>query len=142
MAPIFAPQLILGFAFSWGVLLADAVLNGNISTSTIIMYFATVAWVVTYDSIYAYQDYEDDKKVGIYSTALLMGEKPMPYIYILYAILALGLFFSGINIIFLLVAFLYVFLCLRNLNYKDTPSCFNFFKQNVYFAIIIWLGYL
>lgn len=31
------------------------------------------AWTVVYDTIYAHQDTEDDKKLGLRSTALLLG---------------------------------------------------------------------
>ncbi|MTH58912.1 4-hydroxybenzoate octaprenyltransferase [Paracoccus litorisediminis] len=67
------PQLFLGLAFNWGVLLAWAAHMGNIAPAPVLAYLAGIAWTIFYDTIYAHQDAEDDALIGVKSTARLFG---------------------------------------------------------------------
>jgi len=67
------PQLFLGLAFNWGVLLASAAHAGVIGLSAVLLYGAGIAWTLFYDTIYAHQDREDDALIGVRSTARLFG---------------------------------------------------------------------
>ncbi|WP_170506942.1 4-hydroxybenzoate octaprenyltransferase [Ruegeria arenilitoris] len=67
------PQVFLGLAFNWGILLAWAAHTGTVSAPAIILYLAGIAWTLFYDTIYAHQDAEDDELIGIKSTARLFG---------------------------------------------------------------------
>ena len=69
------PQVFLGLAFNWGILVGYSASKSYISLSAYILYAAGVFWTLFYDTIYALQDVDDDKKVGIKSTALLFGKK-------------------------------------------------------------------
>jgi 4-hydroxybenzoate polyprenyltransferase len=68
------PQLVLGLAFGWGVVMAWASVRGTVETPAWLLYAATVCWAVAYDTIYAMQDRDDDARIGLYSSALLFGE--------------------------------------------------------------------
>lgn len=67
------PQLILGCVFSWGVIMAfpafdvDVLSSPESATAAGYLYFSCVAWTMSYDTIYAAQDIEDDAKAGIKS---------------------------------------------------------------------------
>ena len=67
------PQLFLGLAFNWGVLLAWAAHTGGIAWPPVLAWFAGIAWTIYYDTIYAHQDAEDDALIGVKSTARLFG---------------------------------------------------------------------
>ncbi len=69
------PQIVLGLAFSWGALMGWAAAFGSLSLAPILLYAASVAWVVGYDTIYALQDIEDDEIAGIKSSARFFGER-------------------------------------------------------------------
>jgi 4-hydroxybenzoate polyprenyltransferase len=69
------PQIVLGLAFSWGALMGWAAVFGSLSLAPILLYLASVAWVVGYDTIYALQDIEDDEIAGIKSSARFFGER-------------------------------------------------------------------
>ena len=69
------PQVFLGIAFNWGILLAFAAHTGTVTLATIIMYLGAIFWTLFYDTIYAHQDREDDALIGVKSTARLFGEK-------------------------------------------------------------------
>ncbi|ALB62600.1 4-hydroxybenzoate polyprenyltransferase [Cronobacter condimenti 1330] len=68
------PQAILGAAFNWGMLMAWTQINGTVPAGALLMWLGTVAWQIAYDTAYAYADAQDDKRIGLKSTALLFGE--------------------------------------------------------------------
>ncbi|MDD3371402.1 MAG: 4-hydroxybenzoate octaprenyltransferase, partial [Alphaproteobacteria bacterium] len=80
------PQLFLGLAFNWGVLMAGTATQGFLDLTHILAYLAGVSWTLAYDTIYAHQDKRDDVAMGIKSTALLFGEKSVRWIALFYAI--------------------------------------------------------
>ncbi len=74
------PQVFLGLAFNWGALLAWTAHSGKLEAPAVVLYFAGIAWTLFYDTIYAYQDAEDDALIGVKSTARLFGENPGPWL--------------------------------------------------------------
>lgn len=69
----YLPQLMLGFTFNFGVLMAFTAVQNKISLIAIFLYFITIIWTVVYDTMYAMVDREDDLKIGVKSTAILFG---------------------------------------------------------------------
>jgi 4-hydroxybenzoate polyprenyltransferase len=74
------PQVFLGLAFNWGVLLAFAAHAGRLAPAAFLLYAAGIAWTLFYDTIYAHQDREDDALIGVKSTARLFGEDTKPWL--------------------------------------------------------------
>ncbi|MFZ4833314.1 4-hydroxybenzoate octaprenyltransferase [Rouxiella sp. Mn2063] len=74
------PQVPLGAAFNWGMLMAWADTQGMVPLGAIIMWAGAVAWQVGYDSIYAYVDVTDDAKLKLRSTAILFGARGREWI--------------------------------------------------------------
>lgn len=68
------PQVFLGLAFNWGVLLAYAAHLGRVDAAPVLAWAAGIAWTIFYDTIYAHQDAEDDALIGVKSTARLFGD--------------------------------------------------------------------
>ena len=68
------PQFVLGAAFGWGIPMALAAQTGNIPELAWLVFGTAMIWAVIYDTFYAMVDREDDKKVGVKSTAILFGE--------------------------------------------------------------------
>ena len=68
------PQVVLGLAFSWGALVGWAAQTASLGLPALLLYLACVAWIVGYDTIYAYQDLEDDALAGVGSTAQVLGD--------------------------------------------------------------------
>ena len=64
------PQLVLGIAFNIGVLVGYSAIYKTISNSAFAFYIAGIYWTMFYDTIYATADLEDDKRLGINSTAV------------------------------------------------------------------------
>ncbi|WP_238941242.1 4-hydroxybenzoate octaprenyltransferase [Jannaschia sp. Os4] len=67
------PQMFLGLAFNWGALLAWAAQAGQVPLAALLLYASGIAWTLFYDTIYAFQDIEDDATIGVRSTARLFG---------------------------------------------------------------------
>ena len=69
------PQFFLGLVFNWGVLITSVEIFGKIKLDYCLLYIACVFWTLSYDTIYAYQDKEDDISSNVKSTAVLLGER-------------------------------------------------------------------
>mmetsp|Transcript_14795 Transcript_14795/g.17339 ORF Transcript_14795/g.17339 Transcript_14795/m.17339 type:complete len:395 (-) Transcript_14795:1500-2684(-) len=73
------PQVVLGLTFNWGALLGWAAVKGSLDYSVVLpLYASGVSWTLMYDTLYAHQDKADDKKLGLKSTALTLGEWSRP----------------------------------------------------------------
>ena len=66
------PQVFLGLAFNWGILLLFVAHTGSLSWPIIALYFSGIFWTLFYDTIYAYQDSQDDLLIGVKSTTKKM----------------------------------------------------------------------
>ncbi|KAJ5653481.1 hypothetical protein N7490_000484 [Penicillium lividum] len=70
------PQVVLGFAFSWGAIMGfpalgvDLLVNPDALLAAGALYSSCIAWTVLYDMIYAHMDIKDDVAAGIKSIAL------------------------------------------------------------------------
>jgi len=67
------PQVVLGAAFSWGLLMAFTSNGGTLPAAAWLLFAGSVFWIVAYDTEYAMVDRDDDVRVGIRSTAILFG---------------------------------------------------------------------
>jgi 4-hydroxybenzoate polyprenyltransferase len=70
---IHLPQAALGIAFGWGTIMAWAASRGRIESAAWLTFAATICWAVAYDTIYALQDMDDDRRIGVKSSALYFG---------------------------------------------------------------------
>lgn len=67
------PQVHLGAAFGWAVPMAFAAQLGHVPAIAWLIFLAAVIWASIYDTEYAMVDRDDDLKIGIKSTAVLLG---------------------------------------------------------------------
>ena len=58
------PQFVLGLAFNWGILVGWSSVMGSLSMTVLPLYVSGVCWTLVYDTIYGYQDRQDDLKIG------------------------------------------------------------------------------
>ncbi len=85
------PQAWLGLTFNWGVLLGWAAVTGGLGPPALLLYAAGIAWTLGYDTIYAHQDKDDDALIGVKSSALWLGRRTKPALWLFYGV-ALALF--------------------------------------------------
>ena len=131
------PQIVLGFAFSYGALMGWPAAFGRLDWPTLVLYAGSICWVIAYDTIYAHQDREDDLTIGIKSTALLFGENTRPMLASFYAgavvlIGAAGLMAHGGAIFLIGLAGFAAHLAwqVTRLNIDDPAHCLMLFKSN------------
>lgn len=68
------PQLVLSLAWGFAVLISWTAVTARIEPVTWLLWGATVAWTLGFDTGYAMSDREDDLKVGINSSAIFFGK--------------------------------------------------------------------
>jgi 4-hydroxybenzoate polyprenyltransferase len=141
------PQIVLGFAFSWGALMGWAATFGRLDVAPLVLYAGAIAWVIGYDTIYAHQDREDDALIGIKSTALLFGDRTKPVLAIFYGIAAVLIGLAGARtgagaVFFLgLTAFAaHLGWQIARLDIRDPGLCLALFKSNRDAGLILFAG--
>ena len=82
------PQFVLGLAFSWGGLMGWSAVFGRLDAPAYLIYAASIAWTVGYDTIYAMQDLEDDVIAGIRSSARYFGDHTREAVALCFALAA------------------------------------------------------
>ena len=141
------PQIILGIAFSWGILMAFTATLKDIPPIAFLLFIANVLWTVAYDTQYAMVDREYDLQAGVKSTAILFGYADRIIIAILQISFILTLALVAIHLQF--GAFFYASICIASLfliyqQYliKDRlpDLCFKAFLNNSWVGAIIFLG--
>ena len=78
------PQVFLGIALGWGGALAWSAFHNTIGLPAILIFTANIFWSTAYDTVYALMDKEDDIKIGVKSTAILLGKHVYTALYLLY----------------------------------------------------------
>ncbi|NEP84623.1 MAG: 4-hydroxybenzoate solanesyltransferase [Okeania sp. SIO3B3] len=68
------PQLVLSIAWGFAVLISWSAAVGELDTATWILWGATIVWTLGFDTVYAMSDREDDRLLGVNSSALFFGE--------------------------------------------------------------------
>jgi 4-hydroxybenzoate polyprenyltransferase len=68
------PQLVLACCWGFAVLIPWATASGELAgTALALTWFATLCWTFGFDTVYAMSDREDDRRVGVRSSALTLG---------------------------------------------------------------------
>ena len=77
------PQLFLGLNFNWGALIGWTAVTGALAWPPLLLYLGGIFWTLGYDTIYAHQDKEDDARIGVKSSALALGDRTRPFLFVL-----------------------------------------------------------
>ena len=67
------PQAVLGVAFSFGIPMAFAAVQGGVPALAWWLLLGNLFWVIAYDTEYAMVDRDDDLKIGIRTSAITLG---------------------------------------------------------------------
>ncbi|MDA0939194.1 MAG: 4-hydroxybenzoate octaprenyltransferase [Proteobacteria bacterium] len=140
----YLPQIFLGFTYNIGIFIAWFTIEDSMEWQPIILYLASVAWTIGYDTIYAYQDYECDKAHNIKSLAVKLKEKGSLFIWKAYQFTAIMICICGIHynmnyVFYLIIAFASYQLYSQSekLDIHDKESCAKIFASNKSFALIV-----
>ena len=116
-----APQFFLGITFGSGTLISYSLVSTSFSLSILLLFIGTVLWIISFDTIYALEDIEDDKLIGINSTPILWDDKAI----IISKILHL-LFYFSLLLIFYINQFSPLFLAILLLLF-----CIYFYQNSL-----------
>lgn len=144
---ISAPQLVLGVAFSWGVPMAYAALSDFSDPSLWILWPLTFLWVVVYDTVYAMVDRDDDEKIGVPSTAILLGRRDVPFVILGHAVYLAGMFglgwWAGLGPAYFAGWIGAAGCAIRQawlIRGRDRMRCFRAFKNNSLLGFLLFAG--
>ena len=141
------PQAFLGIAFSFGIPMAFAAVQGLLPTIGWWLFGANFFWVVAYDTEYAMVDREDDRKLGLRTSAIAFGRFDVLAVmlcYTVYLALLTGighvagfgpLFFIGVLIASVIA--LWHFTMIRK---RERAGCFRAFLGNHWLGLAIFAG--
>ena len=68
------PQVYLGMAFGWAIPMAFAAQLNTVPLVAWLLFVANILWSTIYDTFYAMADRDDDRLIGVKSTAILFGD--------------------------------------------------------------------
>jgi 4-hydroxybenzoate polyprenyltransferase len=143
----YLPQVVLGAAFSWGLIMAFASVQNQVPQPAWLLFAASLLWIVAYDTQYAMVDRDDDVQVGIKSTAILFGaaDRAMVGVLQLGALLTLALlgahldlgawYFAGL----LAAAGLFGYQQYL-IRHRDRDRCFKAFLNNMWVGFALFAG--
>ncbi len=139
------PQLVLSLAWGFAVLISWTAVTAKIEPVTWLLWGATVAWTLGFDTGYALSDREDDLQVGINSSAILFGKYTPQAIGIFYFLTAALLFFLGRELALSLVFWFSLSLSAAGWLWQYLTLSQPEIPQSVYGKILgqnVWLGFI
>jgi len=144
------PQLFLGVTFNYGLILGWTSISDQIDIVPLIFYLGAIFWTLGYDTIYGFQDINDDEIIGVKSTSIRFKGSAKIFIIICYLSLFFSLLVGGLIMNFNLIYFLFLvipvthlfYYQVNNFNSKNPNSCFKIFKSNNYLGIIVFCNIL
>ncbi len=80
------PQAVLGVAFSFGIPMAFAAVQGEVPALAWALLLGNLCWVIAYDTEYAMVDRDDDLKIGIKTSAITLGRYDVLGVMLFYAL--------------------------------------------------------
>ena len=141
------PQAVLGVAFSFGIPMAFAAVQGQVPASAWWLLLGNGFWVLAYDTEYAMVDRDDDLKVGIKTSAITLGRFDVAGVMLFYAAYlvvwaAVGMnlsmgwpYFAGLVVAALVAC--WHFTLIRG---RSREGCFRAFRLNHWLGLAVFAG--
>lgn len=141
------PQAWLGIAFGFSIPMAYAAQNAKILPVAWVLMIANMFWAIAYDTEYAMVDREDDRRLGLKSSAILLGRYDVIGVvlsHVIFLVLMVGigawywmgaLYFAGI-----LVAAVLVRYQVSLIHTRTREGCFKAFLNNNWVGCALFVG--
>jgi 4-hydroxybenzoate polyprenyltransferase len=141
------PQAWLGIAFGFSIPMAYAAQTGSVPGIAWVLMIANMFWSVAYDTEYAMVDRNDDMRLGLKSSAILLGRYDVAGVLtsqglFLTVMLAVGLWHSMglVYYVSLSIALALVMQQYKLIRTRDRESCFKAFLNNNRVGCAIFIG--
>ena len=142
-----SPQVILGLTFSWSIPMAYVACGTEFNLSMFFLWVGVLIWIVVYDTFYALVDIDDDLKTGVFSTAILFGDKvsfitslSQIIVLLVWAYLGTILEMSLIYFLMLMVVLLLFYRQQLLISAREKKDCFRAFNESWYVGFFHFLG--
>lgn len=141
------PQAWLGIAFGFSIPMAFAAQHGSLMTVAWVLMIANMFWAIAYDTEYAMVDRDDDVKLGLKSSAILLGRHDVLGVMVAHALFLLvmagvgyerqlgALYFAGLVVAAGLAGYQY-----RLIRGRGREGCFKAFLNNNWLGFAIFAG--
>lgn len=141
------PQAWLGIAFGFSIPMAFAAQHGSLMTVAWVLMIANMFWAIAYDTEYAMVDRDDDVKLGLKSSAILLGRHDVLGVMVAHALFLLvmagvgyerqlgALYFAGLLVAAGLAGYQY-----RLIRRRGREGCFKAFLNNNWLGFAIFAG--
>ena len=141
------PQAWLGIAFGFSIPMAYAAQYGKLVPVAWVLMIANMFWAIAYDTQYAMVDREDDKRLGLKSSAILLGRYDVAGVMACHTIflvmmVAIGawqfmglLYYLGILVAAGCVGYQY-----QLIGTRERDACFKAFLNNTWVGCAIFVG--
>lgn len=143
------PQAWLGLTFNWGALVGWAAVRGSLDWAPVLLYLGGVCWTLGYDTIYAHQDKAFDREIGVKSSALALGDRTRPFLFVIFAaalvLIAGGLVLGGAGPwawLFVVLGAVHLLWQAVTVETENPANCLARFRSNRDFGLLIALAAL
>ena len=141
------PQAVLGVAFSFGIPMAFAAVQGQVPWQAWALLAGNLFWVLAYDTEYAMVDRDDDLKIGIQTSAITLGRWDVAAImgfYAAYLSIWIGIVLQQAPTAIVYIAFglasgqaMWHYTLIRG---RTREGCFTAFRQNHWLGATVFAG--
>ena len=141
------PQAVLGIAFSFGIPMAYASIYGDVPPLGWWLLWLNALWVMAYDTEYAMVDRDDDRKLGLHTSALFFGHFDVTVVMLCHFSFLAGMAWIGqfwqagtlyyAGLIVALACALWQFWLIRT---RERDRCFRAFLSNHWFGLAVFAG--
>ena len=143
------PQAWLGMCFGFGIPMAFAAQTGEVPLLAWLLWVANFFWVLAYDTEYAMVDREDDRKIGIKTSAILVGRFDVVAVMACYLLFVGGMaaigawqaygpfYYAGLAVATVIAGFHF-----RLIRGRSRDGCFRAFRHNHWIGLAVFAGVL
>ena len=141
------PQAVLGVAFSFGIPMAFAAVQGHVPLLAWLLLLGNLFWVLAYDTEYAMVDRDDDLKIGMKTSAITLGRFDVAAVMLFYGLyllvwtlalrpLSLGGVFGAALLLAAAQALWHGWL----IRQREREACFKAFRLNHWLGFTVFAG--
>ncbi len=141
------PQAWLGVAFGFSIPMAYAAQLGYVHQSAWVLLAANVFWAIAYDTEYAMVDRDDDARLGLKSSAILLGRRDVAGVMVAHALFLATMVFIGwwqrLDVIYyagLAVAAGFIVRQYFLIRGRNRDGCLHAFHNNNWVGLAIFAG--
>ena len=141
------PQAWLGIAFGFSIPMAYAAQYGKLIAVTWVLLAANIFWAIAYDTEYAMVDRDDDVKLGLKSSAILLGQHDIAGVMVAHGVFLATMIYIGytqyLGVLYYAALAVVAFLIYRQyrlIENRTREGCFKAFLNNNWVGLAIWVG--